>query len=57
VAVQLEVSEEMHHVFQLNVEALTGDRVALDVSAASLTSGFRAVSKRSGVDRPCPRSS
>jgi hypothetical protein len=45
VAVQVEVFEGMHHVFQLNVEALTGARVALDVSAAGLTSGFRAVTK------------
>jgi hypothetical protein len=60
VAAQLEVSEGMHHVSQLNVEALAGTRAALDVSAASLTSGARAVSKRSQRsrgDRPGPRSS
>jgi monoterpene epsilon-lactone hydrolase len=44
VAVQLEVFEEMHHVFQLNVEDLASARAALDVSAAFLKTCFRAVS-------------
>jgi acetyl esterase/lipase len=42
VAVQLEVFEEMHHVFQLNVEELPTARVALDLAAAFLKSCFRA---------------
>jgi acetyl esterase/lipase len=44
VAVQLEVFEEMHHVFQLHVEDLASARVALDLSAAFLKTCFGAAS-------------